>query len=255
MPSISIPTAILIGGGVMAAGSIATGAMASGAAKDAARIQADAATLASQNQMKMFQENKELLAPFVGAGTESLDAARNLLGLKEGGMDSSQIQNFLEKTPGYEFTREQGLKSIQNAYAAKGLGSSGAAIRGATDYATGLANTTYEQRLQDYLGLAASGQNAASNVANLGSNAALAASNYSTSGAAASAAGIVGSTNALNTGILNATSGISSSLLLGALNSNGAFSGAGKGNPLNIGDPVANPKYGEGTALDPSGKY
>lgn len=57
----------------------------------------------------------------------------------------------LEQTPGYQFTLDQGLKATQNSYAAQGLGTSGAAMKGADQYATGLASTTYNQQLQNYL--------------------------------------------------------------------------------------------------------
>jgi hypothetical protein len=57
----------------------------------------------------------------------------------------------LESTPGYQFTLNQGLKSTQNSYAANGLASSGAASKGAASYATGLAQSTYNQQLQNYL--------------------------------------------------------------------------------------------------------
>jgi hypothetical protein len=52
----------------------------------------------------------------------------------------------LEQTPGYQFTRDQGLKMTQSAAAARGLGVSGASLKGAATYATGLANTTYKDQ-------------------------------------------------------------------------------------------------------------
>lgn len=57
----------------------------------------------------------------------------------------------LENTPGYKFTLNQGLQAVQNGYAAQGLGTSGAALKGAAQYASGLASTTYNQQLQNYL--------------------------------------------------------------------------------------------------------
>lgn len=57
----------------------------------------------------------------------------------------------LPSTPGYQFDLSQGLKSTQSGYAAEGLGSSGAALKGAASYATGLANNTYNSQLQNYL--------------------------------------------------------------------------------------------------------
>ena len=83
----------------------------------------------------------------------------NLLGLNPGGdplkayltkpFDFTMAQ--LENTPGYKFTLDQGLKSVQNAYAAQGLGQSGAAMKGAADYAEGLASNTFQQNFSDYL--------------------------------------------------------------------------------------------------------
>jgi hypothetical protein len=55
----------------------------------------------------------------------------------------------LEQTPGYQFTLQQGLKSAQNAAAARGLGVSGAALKASDTFATGLANSTYNQQLQN----------------------------------------------------------------------------------------------------------
>lgn len=85
-----------------------------------------------------------------GGGTENplLQKLNALLGI---GGDADTIQSALEATPGYKFTRDQGLKATQNSFAARGLGNSGAALRGAADYTTGLAGNTYEQRLSDYL--------------------------------------------------------------------------------------------------------
>lgn len=90
--------------------------------------------------------------PGGGSDNNLLKQYEALLGVgKDGTFDPKAIQAALEATPGYQFTRDQGQKAVQNSYAAKGLGSSGAAMRGAADYATGLAGQTYEQRLQDYL--------------------------------------------------------------------------------------------------------
>ena len=57
----------------------------------------------------------------------------------------------LAQTPGYQFTLQQGLQATQNSYAAQGLGTSGAALKGAANYSEGLASTTYEQQYQNWL--------------------------------------------------------------------------------------------------------
>jgi hypothetical protein len=55
----------------------------------------------------------------------------------------------LAQTPGYQFTLHQGLQATQNAAAARGLGVSGAALKGADTFATGLASQTYNQQLNN----------------------------------------------------------------------------------------------------------
>lgn len=93
------------------------------------------------------------LTPGAATPGAALSGLNALLGLSGpgGAPDSAAISAALAATPGYQFTLSQGLKAVQNSNAAKGLGSSGAALRGAADYASGLAGATYEQRLTDYL--------------------------------------------------------------------------------------------------------
>jgi hypothetical protein len=61
----------------------------------------------------------------------------------------ADAQATLEQTPGYQFTLNQGLKSLGNSFASRGLGASGAALKGASQYTTGLADNTYNQQLQN----------------------------------------------------------------------------------------------------------
>ena len=84
--------------------------------------------------------------------------------LSQWGLGANQ-QAALEKTPGYQFTRDQGLRAVQNAAAAKGRGVSGSALAGAADYATGLADTTFNTQFKNMLTGEAQtyGQNLASN--------------------------------------------------------------------------------------------
>lgn len=56
----------------------------------------------------------------------------------------------LEATPGYQFNLEQGQKAVTNANAARGLGVSGAALKGAATFASGLADSTYQNQFNNY---------------------------------------------------------------------------------------------------------
>lgn len=115
-----------------------------------------------------------------------------------GAPDFSAELHALEATPGYQFTRSQGLKSVQNGAAARGLGISGAALKGAADYATGLAQNTYQANLLNPL----------SSLASLGENAAAQTGKLGTEGTASAGAGIVGAGNAQAAGLIGGANAI-----------------------------------------------
>lgn len=105
----------------------------------------------------------------------------------------------LSATPGYQFALNQGLESTQNAAAARGLGVSGAALKAASAYSTGLAQQTYAQDA----GIYQQGQQIAANNLvngmNAGTSAASASGNL-TSGLQQAATGVLqtGQANASN---------------------------------------------------------
>lgn len=224
----------IIGGATLASGALGAGSskksggQASKAAQDAARL-----------QYLQYQQTRADLSPFVGAGAGVLPAvnALALSGPTGGGPDYitqaagerplQMTQAELEKTPGYQWTLGQGLKATQSAAAARGLGVSGAALKGAATYATGLADQTYQkqfdmqqQRFTDLInlntgqqgnltnqynrliGTAGLGESAAAGTGTAGTAAANAAGNYLNQAGQATAAGTTGTTNAL-TGALN----------------------------------------------------
>jgi hypothetical protein len=141
----------------------------------------------------------------------------------------------LEATPGYQFTKQQGLEATQSGFAGMGLGASGAAAKGAANYAENLASTTYQQQFQNYwtqnqniqsalTGAVGIGQSAANQTGAFGTAATQSANNFLTSGAAASAAGTIGAANALTGGI----SGVNNAATLYAIGQSGMF-GSGSG--------------------------
>lgn len=248
MVSITAPEAILGAGALSAGTGLVSGIAGAGAATSAANTQAQAAQDAAQATMNMFNTTQANLQPYMGLGTAALPSLEYGLGIggspgsgltgTSGGLTApfQPTQAQLAQTPGYQFTLNQGLQATQNSYAAQGLGSSGAALKGAANYAEGLASTTYQQQFQNNLatqqnaynmlsGAAGSGQNAAANLGGLGLNAQGQANALNTSAAAAQAAGTVGSTNAL-TGALGSISGAgTNTALLTLLNNAGLFGG------------------------------
>lgn len=257
-----------IGASVVA--SVATSAIGASASKSAASTQANAANYSADLQKQAVDQERQDLQPFTNLGTSSISPLLSSLGYNVtqnddgtytyNGTDSSNPlqQKFsyadfsaptaaeAAATPGYQFTLDNGLKAAQNSASARGLGSSGAALKGASTYATGLADSTYNDVFsRDLSTYTTNRNNAASNFAtnyssasdnanrllglvNLGQNSAAmqgstsvsganSVANTLTSGAAASAAGTVGSANAITSGISSAVNGGTNALLLNSL--------------------------------------
>jgi hypothetical protein len=156
----------VVGAGISAEGASSAAGAQSGAAKNAA----------AQN-LAMYQNGYNTLNPYVQLGNNAYNqltddanggalysyanyrspyltqAGQNVPGqinlpnapnLPSAPQPMTQAQ--LEATPGYQFNLSQGLKATQSAAAAKGLGVSGAALKGAATYATGLADSTYQNQ-------------------------------------------------------------------------------------------------------------
>jgi hypothetical protein len=196
-----------------ALGAIASGVIGAVGSVVAAGKQAKAADRATQAQLDMFNKIREDLLPFMGPGVESLNMLMGRLPELTTPFEPTVEQ--LESTPGYQFALGQGLKSVQNSYAARGLGSSGAAMKGAATFATGLANQTFNDRLQNELEQRRLTYNMLIGPAQLGATAAAGSGQAgaqispgiaaSTIGAGnASAAGIIGATNSVTGAINNA---------------------------------------------------
>ena len=170
---------------VTAVGSYAASSSSASASKKAAGGQVAAADRAAEMQKAQFDQTQSNLAPYRDMGQTALpllspgqysNPSQATAGSQYGGnvlqqaygevpyfqdpnggrvpdstgyanaAPGSMGQQELEETPGYQFTRDQGLQSVQNSAAARGLGVSGAALKGAATFATGLADKTYQDQ-------------------------------------------------------------------------------------------------------------
>lgn len=107
------------------AGSVITGYMSSEAQASAAETAAGAQTAASEagiaEQRRQFDAVRELLKPYVEAGTGAIGAQQNLIGL---GGDKAQQKAIeaLQKSPQFQMLQQQGENALlQNAAATGGL--------------------------------------------------------------------------------------------------------------------------------------
>ena len=75
-------------------------------------------------------------------------------------------------TPGYQFTRDQGIQGVLRSDIARGFGIGGAALKDIAQFSTGLADQYYGNRVAQAMGANAQnfGQNLATNQFNQGSN-------------------------------------------------------------------------------------
>lgn len=299
----STATAIAAGGSALSAGGgILGGLLQSGAATKAATIQSEAAGRSAALQGQQFNQTQANLQPFIGGGTDALQALKVALGIVPEGQATAakpatfnitdpngnivlqnatpdqiaEAQKFpavahvvqataatpeiggqanpltanglsgltfqptqaqLEATPGYQFDLAQGLRGVESSAAAQGRGISGAALKGAANYATGLANntlTTQQQIFQQNLGnvlnplmsVAGMGEGAATGLGQIGQNTSQAIGNTLVGGANAQAAGTVGSANAISNSLSGLGNSATNFLLFNALTN-----GTGANNP------------------------
>jgi hypothetical protein len=222
--------AAVIGGAALSAGSsLLGGSQAAGASKKAA----------GDNRLQFLQTRADL-DPFATAGrvvvpdlvqlaqSGQFGGGPNYLSQAAGMQPGQMTQAELEQTPGYQFNLAQGLKATQSAAAARGLGVSGASLKGAATYATGLADSTYQNqfnnaqtRFQNSLNLntaqqgnltnqfnrlnsvAQLGEGAASQTGQIGASLTNQAGQFLQQGGLAQAAGTAGVGNAVTGGINN----------------------------------------------------
>lgn len=130
----------------------AASAQAAGASTASAQLKE--AALRAQNFSEFYNNQaRSDLQPYRDIGEagwgqlqSQLPMLTNQIGIPQEMLDLQKPitldQETLSKLPGYQFTKQQGLKATENSAAARGLGVSGAALKGAATFATGLASKT-----------------------------------------------------------------------------------------------------------------
>ena len=168
-------------------------------ASKAAKAQERAANEQVALQRDIYGQQKELFSPFVGAGTNALQALQYELGL---GAQPEDYGGFTA-TPGYDFRLGEGTRAIEGSAAARGGLYSGAAMKDLQKYGQDYASSEYGNYVNRLAGLAGSGQSAAgmqgASAQYYGSGVSKALGNIGN----ALAAGAIGVGNALQGGMQN----------------------------------------------------
>ncbi|GBQ90131.1 hypothetical protein [Gluconobacter albidus] len=189
-PGVCFDIGAAVGGAAQAAGTAAATAMQVNAEKQARQTAINTANSVAPTITNSATTANALLDPYASTGTNAINSLSN--GLTE---------NYLQSTPGYQFTLNQGEQAATNSAAARGLADSGAALKGASTYATGLADSTYQNQFNDTNALAQEGYNALGQQGNNTMTAANNAGQIKMEGANGAMATTVGAGNALASGL------------------------------------------------------
>lgn len=195
--------AAAVGIGSAVAG-LASSAMSSSAAGDAAAAQTNAANQASANQMAMFKQTQANEQPYMQAGQGAVNQLGALFGTNGQAPNYSAFMN----SPNYQFAFNQGQKALDASAAAKGNLYAGGYGKDLIDYGQGMASQQYNTYVNQLMGLAGVGQNAASGTGWQGLQSASQSGNDLMNGANAYGTGQINQANAWSNGLGQAVNGL-----------------------------------------------
>ena len=129
------------------------------AGQTAANLSSNASLAATQLQAQQYADQVARQQPFYQAGLNALPAYTQ--GVMPGGnLVAAPTINQLQMDPGYGFRFDQGMKGLNASMAAKGLGVSGAGIKGAVDYGQAAGSQEYNNAYNRYIGTQTTQRNA-----------------------------------------------------------------------------------------------
>lgn len=205
MPAAAIAGAAVVGSIYSANKSSKAAGKAASAQSEASLQAADAQAAATEKgiaeQRRQFDKMVSLLSPYANAGSGSLKAQQNILGLNGTGAQRTAIAG-IESSPYFQATAQQGENAIlQNASATGGL--RGGNVQGALgQFRPQLLNQLVQQQYANLGGITNMGQSAAAGQAAGGMQSANAIGNLYSQGGAAQAQGFLGAGQAQAGGYL-----------------------------------------------------
>ena len=145
-------TALFLGGTALVGGYLASEG-ASDAASTAAEASGRASDASVGEQRRQYDLNRIDQAPYLAAGTGAVNQLA--AGLAPGGRFASatpfNFQYDQNADPGYGFRFDQGMRGVNASMAAKGMGLSGAGIKGATEFGQGMGSQEYNNAFNRYV--------------------------------------------------------------------------------------------------------
>lgn len=164
------------------------------AASKASDAQVTAADKAAQTTLGMYERTRNDLAPYRKMGEDAYATLQpKLKDLTDG---VSIDPDMLKDSDYYRFAEKEGLRAAQNSAAARGLGKSGAALKGAINFAEGLATGTYKDAFNMAVTNQTNTYNRLKSLIDLGANASAQTGTAGTSAANSAATAQIGAGNA-----------------------------------------------------------
>ena len=193
------------------------GAVQAYSANTAADATKQAALTAANTQMSMYNQTNANLAPYRAIGQTASDQMTAQLPSLTAPI-SVNPQDF-ENSDMYKFLQTQGERAVTNSSAARGLGTSGAALKGSAAFETGLNTQQYQQNFNNQVtnqtnaynrlaGLISTGENASAQTGTAGTAAANGTSQAQFAAGQATSAGIMGTSNAISNAANTAASAV-----------------------------------------------
>jgi hypothetical protein len=223
-------------------------AIQSRAARKASDDQSRSAERALEEERRQFDLARADMAPWMEAGRGALGTLTSRLPELTRRFTMADLENDPIYRNSLQFGMDEGLKGVRRMFGARGIGRSGAAVKGLTrfanDYGMSKGNeafnrfTTESGNIYNRLsGVAGTGQTAVGQVANLGANVAANAGNLMTGAANARGAATIAGANAWGNALSRAGNRFYTQSLI-----DGATSG-GSSNPYSMDDQ---PNYSGG---------
>ena len=159
----SVNSAVATANPILSGAAATAGEGASNAAANAGAGMSGAVGDARTGISQATRDANAVLDPYMTSGTAATNKLNNLT---QAGFSFNPTD--LENDPGYQFRLAQGMKAIGNSTAARGLGGSGLALKGAADYSQQLAGTEYQNAYQRALGTYQANVNSLLPVAGMG---------------------------------------------------------------------------------------
>lgn len=265
---LTVGAGLAIAGGIGAAASVGSAAIGAHAAGKAADQQAASADKALDFQKEIQATNQTNYKPYLDAGSTSINKLMDDLNNGTFGPGSNPAfkaptADEARATPGYQFTLDQGMRATDAGAAARGGALSGGAVKAEAGYASGLADSTYNdvytrslssyqanlaKQAQEFSQLyqpASLGENAAAQSGNTSQQVAGNVGSLMTQVGNAQAAGTIGQANAAAGGLTGVANAAQQAYLLNQL----GLGGGGSNGALRY-DAGGQPIAGTGTDAD-----